>query len=64
VFEMAAPFQSPPKCEVRSVTRLLNAKGENPAEIYKQIVAVYGNIMNRQNVTKKETPRREKVRRR
>jgi len=28
-------------------------KGECPAEIHKQIVAVYGNvIMNRQNVTK------------
>jgi len=42
-FEMAAPIQSPAKCEVRSVIRLLNAKGERPAEIHKQIVAVYGN---------------------
>ena len=32
--------------------RFLNAKGERPAEIHKQIVAVYGNVMNRQNVTK------------
>ena len=47
VFEMAAPIQSPAKCEVRSVTRFLNAKGERPAEIHKQIVAVYGNVMNR-----------------
>jgi hypothetical protein len=31
---------------------LLNAKGECPAEIHKQIFAVYGNIMNRQIVTK------------
>jgi transposase len=30
----------------------LNAKGERPAEIHKQIVAVYGKVMNRQNVTK------------
>jgi len=47
---MAAPIQSPAKCEVRSVIRFLNAKC--PAEIHKQIVAVYGNVMNRQNVTK------------
>jgi transposase len=52
VFELAAPSQSPAKCEVRSVIRFLNAKGQRPAEIHKQIVAVYGNVMNRQNVTK------------
>jgi hypothetical protein len=52
VFEMAAPIQSPAKCEVRSVIRFLNAKGERPAEIHKHFVAVYGNVMNRQNVTK------------
>ena len=52
MFEMAAPIQSPAKCEVRSVIRFLNAKGEHPAEIHKQIIAVYGNVMNRQNVTK------------
>ena len=49
---MAAPIQSPAKCEVRSVILFLNAKGERPVEIHKQIVAVYGNVMNRQNVTK------------
>jgi len=52
VFEIAAPIQSPAKCEVRSVIRFLNTKGERPAEIHKQIVAVYGNVMYRQNVTK------------
>jgi hypothetical protein len=52
VFEMAAPIQSPAKCEVRSVIRFLNAKGERPGEIHKEIVAVYDNVMNRQNVTK------------
>ena len=52
MFEMAAPIQSPAKYEVRSVIRFLNAKGERPTEIRKQIVAVYGNVMNRQNVTK------------
>jgi len=52
VFEMAAPIQSLAKCEVRSVIRFLNVKGERPAEIHDQIVAVCGNVMNRQNVTK------------
>jgi transposase len=36
----------------RSVIRVLNAKGERPAEIHRQIVAVYSEFMNRQNVTK------------
>ena len=49
---MAAPIQSPAKCEVRSDIRFLSSKGERPAEIHKQIVAVCGNVMNRQNVTK------------
>jgi len=44
VFEMAAPIKSPAKCEVRSVIQLLNAKGERPAEIHKQIIAVYGKL--------------------
>ena len=43
VFEMAAPIQSPVKYEVRSVIRFLNAKVERPAEIHKQIIAIYGN---------------------
>ncbi|GBM40536.1 hypothetical protein AVEN_76942-1 [Araneus ventricosus] len=42
----------PAKCEVRSVIRFLHAKGECPADIHRQLVSVYGNIMNRQNVTK------------
>jgi len=45
VFEMAAPIQSPAKCEVRFFIRYLGAKGERPAEIHKQIVAVYDNVM-------------------
>ena len=49
---MVAPIQSPAKCEVLFVIRFLNAKGERPAEIQKQIVAVYGNVINRENVTK------------
>jgi hypothetical protein len=43
VFEMAAPIQSPAKHEVCSIIGFLNAKGERPAEIHKQIVVVYGN---------------------
>ena len=45
VFEMAAPIQSPAKCEVRSVIRFLNAKCERPAETHKQIIAGYGNLV-------------------
>jgi hypothetical protein len=52
VFELAAPIKSPAKCAVRSVIRFFNAIGERPAEIHKQTVAVYGNVMNLQNVTK------------
>jgi len=52
VFEMARPIQSPAKCEVRYIIQYLSAKGERPAEIHKQIVAVCGTVMNRQNVTK------------
>jgi len=52
VFEMAAPIQSPAKCEVLFVIRFFNAKRERPVEIHKEIVAVYGNVMNWQNVTK------------
>jgi hypothetical protein len=50
--EMAVLIQSSAKCEVRSVTRFINAKGECPAVIHEQIVAVYGNTVNWQNVTK------------
>ena len=39
-------------------------KCERPAEIHKQIFAVFGNVMNRQYVTKKEIFRWEIVRRR
>jgi len=49
MFEMATTIQTPARCEVRSVIRFLNAKGERPVEIHKQIV-VYGNAMNRQNL--------------
>jgi hypothetical protein len=51
VFEMAAPIKSPAKCEVHSFIQFLNAKGEHSAYIHKHIVAVCGDVMNRQNVT-------------
>jgi hypothetical protein len=38
------------KCEVHSVIRFLNK--EAPAEVHCQIVCVYGDDMNRQNVAK------------
>jgi hypothetical protein len=50
VFEMAVPIQCPAKCEVRSFIQFLNANDKRPAEIHKQIIVVYGNVMNQQNV--------------
>jgi hypothetical protein len=41
MFEMAAP-----------IVQFLNAKGEHPVQIHKQIVAVYGDVINKQNVIK------------
>ena len=52
MLKMVAPIQNPAKCEVRSVIRFLHARGQRPADIHKEIVSLYGNIMSRQNVTK------------
>jgi hypothetical protein len=52
VVEMAAPIQSPAKCKVHSLIPFFNAKFERPAEIHKQVVTVYGDVMNRLNVMK------------
>jgi hypothetical protein len=38
MFEIAAPIQSPVKCEVRSIIRFLNATGESLAEIHKLLL--------------------------
>ena len=38
MIEMVEPIQSPAKCEVRSVIRFLDAKGERPAEIHKLLL--------------------------
>ncbi|GFT05483.1 uncharacterized protein TNCV_124601 [Trichonephila clavipes] len=48
---MAAQIQNPAKCEMRSDIRFLHGKGQQPADIHKEIVSVYGNIINRQNRT-------------
>jgi hypothetical protein len=49
VFEMAAPIQ------MRGAFRhtISQRKSEHSAEIHKQIAAVYGKVMNRQNVMKR-----------
>jgi hypothetical protein len=51
MFKMVVPIQSPAKCEVRSIIWFLSEKGECRAEIHNQIIAVYGEVMNWQNVT-------------
>lgn len=43
---------NPAKCEVHSVIRFLNKKGEAPAEVLCQILSVFGDDMSRQNVAK------------
>jgi hypothetical protein len=46
-------IQNLAKCEVRAVIRFLHAKEETAAEIYRQLVSVYGeDVMKRQNVAK------------
>ena len=59
---MTAPIQSPAKSEVRSVIQFLNAKGEHPVEIHKQIVAVARAQRFPLVSSPKETSRWEKVR--
>jgi iron-sulfur cluster repair protein YtfE (RIC family) len=49
---MDVSIPNPTKCEVHSLIRFLNAKGEAPAEIHRQIVSVYGDVMNKQQMAK------------
>jgi hypothetical protein len=50
---MNGNIENPAICEVRSVTRFLNAKNVCPAEIHRQIVEVHGEgVMNEGNVRK------------
>jgi hypothetical protein len=44
---MAALINIAAKCELRSVMRFINAKGELPAEIQKQIFTIYDDFMDR-----------------
>jgi predicted metallopeptidase len=46
VFELAAPIQIPAKCKGAFRHNIPQRKGERSEEIYKQIVAVNGNVMN------------------
>jgi hypothetical protein len=53
VFKMVVSIQNPVKCEIHAVIRILHVKGETAAEIHRQLVSVYGEVvMNRQNVAK------------
>jgi hypothetical protein len=52
MFEMAMLIPSPTRCEVHSTIHFLSAKDERPVEIHKQIVAVYGDVINQKNVMK------------
>jgi hypothetical protein len=45
-------IQNHARCEVRAVIRFLHARGETAAEIHRQLVSVYGDVMNRQSVAK------------
>jgi hypothetical protein len=49
---MAVSIQNPSKCEVRAVIGFLHAKGGTAAENHRQLVSVYGDVMNRQSVAK------------
>lgn len=49
---MDVSIPNPAKCEVCSVIRFLNAKGEAPAEIHCRIFNVCGDVMNSREVAK------------
>ena len=50
---MNAPISNPADCEVRGVTRFLQAENIRPSEIHRRLVAVYGeNVMNVASVRK------------
>ena len=50
---MNSVIENPADCEVRGVIRFLNVQKVKPAEIYRQLKAVYGdNVMNERNVRK------------
>lgn len=50
MLRMVASVKNHAKYEVLPVTRFVHTKGKRPAEICKEIMTVYGNIINPQNV--------------
>lgn len=52
MLRLAASIKNPAKREIHSVICFLHAKEKRPEEINKEVVCVYRNIMNRQNITK------------
>jgi hypothetical protein len=50
---MSKKIENPAECEVRAVIRFLNAQNTRPIEIYRELIAVYGEgVMNGSNVRK------------
>jgi hypothetical protein len=50
---MGKKIENPAECEVRAVVRFLNAHNVCPIEIYRQLIAEYGEgVMNESNVRK------------
>jgi hypothetical protein len=50
---MSKKIENPAECEVRAVIRFLNAQNMRPIEIYRQLIAVYGEgVMYDSNVRK------------
>jgi hypothetical protein len=52
VFKMAVLIPNPAKGKVCSVIYFLRAKGETATEMHRQLISVYGEVMNRQNMAK------------
>jgi hypothetical protein len=50
---MSKKIENPAECEVRAVIRFLNTQNVRPIEIYRQLIAVYGEgVMNGSDVRK------------
>jgi hypothetical protein len=50
---MSKKIENPAKCEVRALIRFLNVQNVRPIQIYRQLIAVYGEgVMNESDVRK------------
>jgi hypothetical protein len=50
---MSKKIENPAECEVRGIIRFFNAQNVRLIEIYRQLIAVYGEgVMNESNVRK------------